>query len=146
MDVPPVAVAIDNLVVAISSHDPARVAACFADDYRNETPVHPSRSFQGRGQVERNWTVILGAVPDLKAELLSLVTDGQRAWCEWEWTGTRRDGTPHLMRGVTITDVRDGVITAARFYMEPVENDGVRIDDAVRATLRLENVGEAAAR
>ena len=35
------------------------------------------------------------------------------------------------MRGITVTTVRDGVITAARFYMEPVVRDDVGIDDAI---------------
>ena len=42
------------------------------------------------------------------------------------------------MRGITVTTVRDGVITAARFYMEPVVRDDVGIDEAVeQATGRV---------
>ena len=48
---------------AANSHDIDRVVGCFTEDYRNETPVHPSRGFVGREQVRRNWTRIFAAVP-----------------------------------------------------------------------------------
>ena len=42
------------------------------------------------------------------------------------------------MRGITVTTVRDGVITTARFFMEPVVRDDVGIDDAIeQATGRV---------
>ncbi len=47
-------------------------------------------------------------------------------------TGTRRDGTPHQMRGVILFGVRDGVAAWARFYLEPVDGDSGSVDDAVR--------------
>jgi hypothetical protein len=66
-EVPPV---VQRLRDAINEHDLERVVDCFAEDYRNETPVHPSRSFVGAEQVRRNWTQILGGLPDLRAELV----------------------------------------------------------------------------
>jgi SnoaL-like domain len=33
---------------ATNAHDIDAMVACFAPDYRNETPVHPARSFTGR--------------------------------------------------------------------------------------------------
>ncbi len=48
------------------------------------------------------------------------------------WTGTYRDGSPFLMRGVTVLGVRDDVIAWARLYMEPVEAGGGDIDAAVQ--------------
>jgi hypothetical protein len=36
------------------------------------------------------------------------------------------------MRGVTIMTVRDGLVAAARLYMEPTEFGGSDIDSAVR--------------
>lgn len=116
---------------ATNDHDLAALTACFAEDYVNETPVHPTRGFIGREQVGRNWDRILAAVPDLRSTLVSSVVSGDAVWAEWAWSGTRRDGQAHDMRGITVTTVRGGVITAARFYMEPVVRDDVAIDDAV---------------
>ena len=51
-------------------------------------------------------------------------------------TGTRRDGTAHLMRGVILFGVDGGRASWARFYLEPVQHGGGSIDSAVAAQLR----------
>ena len=55
-----------------------------------------------------NWTRILAAVPDLTSTMVAFVVSGDTVWAEWAWTGTRRDGHAHDMRGITVTTVRDG--------------------------------------
>jgi len=123
---------IDRLVRATNEHDVDAVAACFAEDYRNETPVHPARGFTGRDQVRRNWEQIFAFVPDVRAQVLQCAIDGEVAWTEWEMTGTRGDGTAHRMRGVILFGVRDDVAQWARFYLEPVDDDAGTVDAAVR--------------
>jgi ketosteroid isomerase-like protein len=123
---------VDRLLKATNEHDVAGVAACFAEDYENETPAHPARSFRGREQVRRNWDQIFAFVPDLRADLTRSAVDGKTAWTEWDMTGTRRDGTAHHMRGVVMFGVRGGVAQWARFYLEPVDQDAATVDDAVR--------------
>ena len=127
----PAARLVVQLQRAVNDHDLDALTACFAADYRNETPTHPARGFSGREQVRRNWGQIFAAVPDLVAEV-RVVADGATAWSEWEMRGTRIDGSPHLMCGVVIFEVRDDVASAARFYLEPVERGGPEIDEAVR--------------
>jgi hypothetical protein len=107
------------------------LVSCFAVDYRNETPAHPARGFEGREQVRRNWEQIFAAVPDITVEA-RWVADGDTAWSEWEMRGTRRDGSPHLMRGVIIFGVAADEATWARFYLEPVQEGGDNADAAVR--------------
>ncbi len=124
---------VDRLVQATNDHDVNAVAACFAEDYENETPVHPARGFRGREQVRRNWTQIFEFVPDLAAEVVRSTADGDTAWTEWEMTGTRRDGTAHHMRGVVVFGVRDDLVQRARFYLEPVDLADGSVDDAVSA-------------
>ena len=123
---------VDRLVQATNDHDLEGVIACFAEDYVNETPVHPGRSFTGRAQVRQNWEQIFAFVPDLAAKVISSTIAGETAWTEWEMTGTRRDGTAHQMRGVIVFGVRDGVAQSARFYLEPVDSGDATVDDAVR--------------
>jgi ketosteroid isomerase-like protein len=120
-----------RLLAATNAHDVDGIEACFAESYVNVTPCHPARGFTGRGQVRRNWTTILDAVPDLVAEIRDSVQDGPRIWSEWEMRGTRRDGGRHLMRGVLVFDVRDGLATHLRFFMEPVDEAPVDADEAV---------------
>src|SRR3954468_6406179 len=106
---------VERLIDAVNDHDIERLTGCFADDYANETPAHPSRGFRGRDQVRRNWQQIFAFVPDVHTEVVRRVVDGDTVWSEWEMTGTRRDGTPHRMRGVIIFGARDDAIVSARF-------------------------------
>jgi ketosteroid isomerase-like protein len=123
---------LQRLQRATNEHDLESVVACFAPDYRNETPTHPQRGFIGREQVRANWTQIFAAISDLTCELLGYAIDGDQAWSEWEHRGTRPDGTPHLMRGVIIFGVAGELATWARFYLEPVQQDAGSVDQAVR--------------
>jgi ketosteroid isomerase-like protein len=115
-----------------NAHDVDAIVACFAADYRNETPLHPTRNFVGNAQVRRNWTQILAAVPDISTRIVASAAAGPIVWTEWEHRGTRRDGTTHLMRGVVVFSIADGLIASARFFLEPVEEGGADIDTAVR--------------
>jgi ketosteroid isomerase-like protein len=122
---------LDQLCAATNAHDLDGVVACFAQDYRNETPAHPARGFVGREQVRRNWQQIFGFVPDVTATVLARSVDGDTVWSEWQHCGTRPDGTKHLMRGVIIFGFSNGLASSARFYLEPVDPDPANVDVAV---------------
>jgi len=122
---------IERLGQAINRHDLDALAACFAPDYLSEFPAHPDRTFRGHEQMRKNWAQIFGGVPDLTATLRSCSVAGETVWAEWEWQGTRRDGAPFAMCGVTIQGMSGGRIAWTRLYMEPVEG-GVGSDEAVR--------------
>ena len=117
---------------ATNAHDLNALVACFAPDYRNETPAHPARSFTGREQVRRNWEQIFAAIPDLTAKVLRSAVSGDEAWTEWEHRGTRPDGSMHVMRGVVIFGVSNGLLAWARFYLEAVQEGSENVDAAVR--------------
>jgi len=117
---------------ATNAHDVNAVVACFAADYRNETPAHPERGFTGREQVRGNWEHIFAAIPNITAKVLRSAVNGDEVWSEWEHRGTRRDGSAHLMRGVIIFGLGNELLTWARFYLEPVQEGGGNIDAAVR--------------
>ena len=133
-DLAPEAV-IGRIAEATNSHDLDALVECFAPDYRNETPVHPDRGFVGREQVQKNWSQIFALVPDVTAEVLRYVVDGDTVWSEWEHRGTRPDGAPHVMRGVVILGVADGRATWARFFLEPVRENEGDADEGVRRVL-----------
>jgi ketosteroid isomerase-like protein len=123
---------VERLRQATNDHDLEALVGCFAADYRNETPAHPERSFTGRDQVRKNWTQIFAAVPDVTADVVAHAEQGDTVWTEWEHRGTRPDGSPHVMRGVVIFGVVDGLADWARFYLEPVQAGGGDVDAAVR--------------
>jgi ketosteroid isomerase-like protein len=120
-----------HLERATNAHDLNEVVACFAADYRNETPAHPERGFTGREQVRRNWEQIFTAIPNITAKVLRSAVNGDEIWSEWEHRGTRRDGSAHLMRGVIIFGLGSELLTWARFYLEPVQEGDGNVDAAV---------------
>ena len=76
---------------AMNEHDLESLVDVFDPDVASETPAHPQRTFRGADQVRRNWEQIFAGVPDLRADLLDAVVDGDMVWSEWDWHGTRRD-------------------------------------------------------
>ena len=123
--------AVDRLAAAINAHDLEALVSCFDVGFVNDTPAHPDRSFSGAAQVRENWARIFAGVPDLQARIVGQTVDDTAAWTEWDWTGTRRDGSSHHMRGVTITTVGREAITGVRFFMEPVTADGLDVAAAI---------------
>lgn len=131
---------LERLTETQNTHDAARMASCFAEDYRSTQPAHPGRAFRGRAQVLSNWTSVFEGVPDFRAELVAHVVDGSTEWGELSWHGHHVDGSAFAMRGVIILAVRDDLIADARLYMEPVESSDEDIETAV-ATLYRPPVG-----
>jgi hypothetical protein len=124
---------ISRLRDAMNAHDPKAMAELFSPDYRSEQPLHPQRGFGGRDQVVSNWTQMFEGVPNLEAGVVKETTVGHTSWSEWVWHGAHRDGMPFLMKGVIVMVLgEDWLISSARLYMEPVEQGGAAIDEAVR--------------
>jgi ketosteroid isomerase-like protein len=123
---------VERLNAAMNAHDLDAFVACFQDDYESEQPAHPDRAFRGREQVRRNWSAVFDGVPDFRAELLRSAADGDTVWSEWHWQGTQAGEALLDMVGVFVCGVREGQISWARLYMEPVERAGAGIESAVR--------------
>ena len=125
---------LDNFRAAVASHRADRVAECFSEDCRFDLPVHPARSFTGREQARQNWSTIFEAVPDLRIELMDAAHHGDTCWAEWAYRGTRTDGTPHLMRGVTVITIDAASrLSRARFYIDFVDTGGATITEHLQA-------------
>lgn len=121
----------DRLLAAMNAHDLDGAASLFHPDYRSEQPAHPARAFVGRAQMRANWDAMFTGIPDFRAEIGRSVDDGDCTWSEWWWSGTRNDGQPFAMRGVTIFRIDDEHIVAGQLYMEEVERDAVGIEQTV---------------
>ncbi|HZC83438.1 MAG TPA: nuclear transport factor 2 family protein [Rubrobacter sp.] len=92
-----------------------------------EQPAHPNRGFGGKEQVHKNWSGMFERFPDLEVEVLRQSTEGDVVWSEWHWSATGLQ-----MAGVTVIGIREARIFWARLYMEPVEQAGQDIDEAMR--------------
>ena len=113
---------IERLTRATNAHDVEGLVACFAEDYVLEAPVNPQRSFRGKDQVRRNWTQIFASVPDITTKVVRSAVDDDAVWTEWEMSGTRRDGGAHLMRGVFIFGISEGLLRWGRMFLSAVES------------------------
>ena len=123
---------IQHLLAAFNDHDLEAAAALFHESYNSVQPAHPARAFVGRAQMHANWAAIFAGIPDFHAEVLRSVDDGNTTWSEWSWAGTRTDGQPFDMRGVTIFQMEDGLITGGTLYMEELERQDVGIAETVQ--------------
>jgi len=120
-------------VEAVNKHDLEAIVECFATDYHDVEPAHPTRQITGgRENVRTNYGIVLQGMPDLRLEILRDAADGDTTWSEVEWFGTRRDGSPEHMRGVHIFGIRGGQIAWGRIYLESVEGDGIDLDERIR--------------
>jgi len=122
---------IARLTAAMNSHDLDAMVALFHAEYDSRQPAHPARAFVGRAQVRANWQAMFAGVPDLRAELIRSVQDGETTWCEWAWSGTRGDAQPFEVRGVALFRVHDDLIIGATLYLEDVETEPIGIEQAV---------------
>jgi ketosteroid isomerase-like protein len=125
---------ISRLHRAMNDHNLEAFLDCFHEDYESVQPIHPSRNFRGRDQVEKNWSTIFKNIPDYRFELIRMAEDGDIVWTEWDWSGTQRDGQPMNMRGVVLFGVRDGKIAWGRLYMDVAEQTEEDIDTWVKQT------------
>jgi hypothetical protein len=125
----------ERITRATNAHDLDALVDCFDPEYRNETPAHPARGFAGREQVRQNWQQIFAGVPDVQVSVLDHAVDGDTLWGELEMSGTRRDATPFLVRGVVVFGVRGERARSARFYLEPVDDGTPDVAAAVRAAV-----------
>ena len=123
---------VERLTAAMNRHDLEGAVALVHEDYRSEQPAHPGRAFVGRKQMRANWAAMFAGIPDFRAEQTRSVQDGDTVWSEWRWTGTRTDGKPFEVRGVTLFEIRDHRISAGTLYLEDVERRAGDIEDAVQ--------------
>lgn len=120
-------------VKAVNNHDVEAIAACFAVDYHDVEPAHPTRKITGgREDVRKNFGMILQSIPDLRLELLRVAADADTAWSELDLSGTRRDGSREHLRGVNIFGIGGGQIAWGRVYLESVEEHGIDMGERIR--------------
>ena len=124
---------VERFVQAINEHDLEAIVSCFAPDYHDVEPAHPTRQITGgRAEVRKNWGTVVDGIPDFRTEVERVAVEGDTAWIEHDWSGTRADGTRLHLRGVNIFGIRDRQFAWGRIYMEAAEEDGIGIEERVR--------------
>jgi ketosteroid isomerase-like protein len=114
----------------MTAHDLDAAVECFAPGYHDVTPTRPGQEFHGRERVRQNFAALFEAVPDLSADLIRVVADGDTVWMEWRMHGLRVDGGRFDFAGVNLFGVRGQQFVWGRIYTHPVSDEG-DIDDQI---------------
>lgn len=120
---------LERMRAALDAHDLDTFVGFFREDYVGERPRHPGSPMSSREDVRRNWAEVISDVPDLKVEIPAAVEDGNTVWSEWRAYGTARSGAMLELRGVIIFGVQDGQVAWSRMYLEPVEIEGLPLNE-----------------
>ncbi|HLX56043.1 MAG TPA: nuclear transport factor 2 family protein [Ktedonobacteraceae bacterium] len=107
----------ERMIQAANRHDLDAMVACFAPDFRSEQPFYPERNFTGQAGVRKNWSFFFSTMPDFRAEVQSLVVEGNTVWAELAYYGTQADGKKHVTRGVSISGIKGEQITWSKLYI-----------------------------
>jgi ketosteroid isomerase-like protein len=118
-------------ISAMSRHDLDDAVACFDPDYRDVAPARRGEAVVGLDEVRKNFARLFHDLPDLSAQILGAVDEGDRVWVEWRMQGTRSDGSRMEFTGVNIFGVRDDRFAWGRIYTELVRDSG-GVDEQVR--------------
>jgi hypothetical protein len=120
---------LERMRAALDAHDLDLFVSFFREDYVGERPRHPGAAVSSREDVRRNWEEVISDVPDLRVDVPAAVQDSNTIWSEWRAYGTARSGAMLELRGVIIFGIQDDLVAWARMYMEPVEQEGLTLDD-----------------
>jgi ketosteroid isomerase-like protein len=120
---------LERMRAALDAHDLDTFVDFFREDYVGERPRHPGSPMSTREDVRTNWAEVISDVPDLHVEVLAAVEDGNTIWSEWRAYGTARTGAMLELRGVIIFGVQDDQVAWSRMYLEPVEQEGLTLDE-----------------
>lgn len=117
---------LEELVSAWNAHDPQRVASFYTEDAVVEVGFVGEVIAEGRDEIANEFVATnLAAIPDWRFETRSGYATGDRIVWEWTYTGTytgQYEGLPPgtgqslSLRGVTIFELRDGLIARDIFY------------------------------
>ena len=120
---------LERLRAALDAHDLDKFVGFFRDDYVGERPRHPGSPMSSREDVRNNWAEVISDVPDLRVDIPAAVEDGNTIWSEWRAYGTARSGAMLELRGVIIFGVQEGQVAWSRMYLEPVEQEGLTLNE-----------------
>ena len=120
---------LERMRAALDAHDLDTFVSFFRDDYVGERPRHPGSPMSSREDVRRNWEEVISDVPDLRVDVPAAVEDGNTIWSEWRAYGTARSGAMLELRGVIIFGVQNGQVAWSRMYLEPVEQEGLTLNE-----------------
>jgi hypothetical protein len=115
-----------RFVDATNRKDIDGIRAAFHPEFEMIVPQQPSRGFRGRDQEVKNMEYLVTTYPMARIEVLRMIEAGSEVWVENALTGCELE-----MATVVIFEIdRDtDTIIRGRYYSEPVNRGGLKIDD-----------------
>jgi len=112
---------VETNFAAWNGHDPDKVASLYADDVVYED-VAFGLIAHGHAEMRKMAADFFVAVPDLKLDIVSSTSIGNRGSVEWVFSGTDvgvyKTGKKFSVRGASIYELRGGKFSANRDYYD----------------------------
>ena len=112
---------IKNNFAAWNAHDPDKVAAIYTDDVVYED-VPFGLVARGHAEMRKLAADFFTGVPDLKLEIVSQTSAGNRGSVEWIFSGTDvglfKTGKKFSVRGASVYETRGGKCSSNRDYYD----------------------------
>jgi steroid delta-isomerase-like uncharacterized protein len=106
---------------AWNSHDPDKVVSFYTDDVVYEDIAFGLKA-QGQEQLRRLAADFFTGVPDMKLEVISSTSMGNRGSVEWVFSGTDvgiyKTGKKFSVRGASVYEIRGGKFSSNRDYYD----------------------------
>ncbi len=106
---------------AWNSHDPDKVASFYTDDVVYEDVAFGLKA-HGHGELRKMAADFFTRVPDLKLEVVSNTSIGNRGSVEWVFSGTDvglyKTGKKFSVRGASVYEIRGGRFSSNRDYYD----------------------------
>jgi uncharacterized protein (TIGR02246 family) len=84
---------VEDAIEAMDARDADRLAGFYAEDAVRETVGMAVQ--RGREEIRAFYEMAFAAIPDARVRLLSVMTDDDGAWVEWEESGTNTGAGTH---------------------------------------------------
>jgi steroid delta-isomerase-like uncharacterized protein len=110
---------LDRLVAAYNRKDVTALATLYDEDVTLWSSLGEESS--GKGAVLHHVRSLFRRLPDETMTAETVVTDGETVVAEFTSRGTSADGQPYELRFTEVFQLRDGLITEIKTYIDPEE-------------------------
>ena len=110
---------LERMHTALNTRDVTNLLMLLQVDFEQFYPAGSVKETTGREAARQTYEELFEMYPNFRADLKRQAIEGSVIWVEWQWSGSRNDGTQGKLdrRGVMIYGVEEGLIAWSRSYM-----------------------------
>ncbi len=106
---------VGTALAALQGLDTEMLVGSYADGFVFEDTA-AGKTIAGRDELSGYFQGLF-SIPDIAFSDITYFETGDRAAAEWVWSGTRPDGQPFAVRGVSVFETSgEGIVREAVFY------------------------------